>query len=125
VTEKEWLECTNPAKMLDYLQDKASDRKLRLFILACCYRVQDLIPEERIRHVPESFADVQPTEMDLWFFRKGMQTDVTMPSSGSPPAAPDPVRSSLAAANISWATARIVTRASGGKVFDSIYSLPR
>jgi hypothetical protein len=30
VTEKEWLECSDPKPMLDFLRGKASDRKLRL-----------------------------------------------------------------------------------------------
>ena len=41
VTEAEWLECTEPEKMLEFLRDSgsASDRKLRLFGCACCRRV--------------------------------------------------------------------------------------
>jgi hypothetical protein len=31
MTEQEWLACKDPAPMLDFLRDKASDRKLRLF----------------------------------------------------------------------------------------------
>ena len=43
MTEQEWLACTDPTPMLDYLrtQRTASERKLRLFCAACCRRVWD------------------------------------------------------------------------------------
>ena len=34
--EKTWLASSDPKPMLEYLRNKASDRQLRLFMVACC-----------------------------------------------------------------------------------------
>jgi hypothetical protein len=49
VTEAEWLGATDPAPMLEFLRDRASDRKLRLFAVACCRRVWNLARDERLK----------------------------------------------------------------------------
>src|SRR5262249_45957853 len=39
MTEAEWLVCTDPQKMLDFLGGKSSDRKFRLYACGDCRRV--------------------------------------------------------------------------------------
>jgi hypothetical protein len=49
MTESDWLSCTQSTKMLGLLQSKASDRQLRLFVIACCRRIWPHIVDERSR----------------------------------------------------------------------------
>jgi hypothetical protein len=74
MTEAEWLAATDPTRMLDAVlcSSKASDRKLRLFVVACCRRVWHLL-DERCRHpveVAERFADGLASKRELAVARK-------------------------------------------------------
>jgi hypothetical protein len=53
MTEAEWNACTDHIIMLDYLRARASDRKLRLFAVACCRRVWDHLRDPRSKEAVE------------------------------------------------------------------------
>src|SRR5262245_39027698 len=69
MTEIEWQACQQPWKMLEYLQHKASARKLRLVAVACCRWLWHLLTDDRSRQaiaVAELFADGRVSGRALW-----------------------------------------------------------
>jgi hypothetical protein len=68
MTEAEWLTCTAPTKMVRHLARGASPRKLRLYGVACCRRIWDLLGQDHWRaavDLAERFADDEATAADL------------------------------------------------------------
>ena len=65
MTEEEWAHCTEPAPMLAFLRGRASDRKLRLFAVACCRHLLRRVavdPKDvRAVDVAERYADGEAT----------------------------------------------------------------
>ncbi|QEL17145.1 hypothetical protein [Limnoglobus roseus] len=60
MTEDEWLTVNEPSPMLQFVHGKGSDRKLRLFAVACCDRISRLIstePGRRCVEVARRMAD--------------------------------------------------------------------
>jgi hypothetical protein len=73
MTEAEWLACRDPTSMLRLLLEtgKTSERKLRLFGVACCRRLWEL-SNDAVREaveVAERFADTQATAAELHLAR--------------------------------------------------------
>jgi hypothetical protein len=83
MTEAEWMACADPQSMLEFLRGKASDRKLRLFAVACCRQVWHLIPEGLSREaveVSEQYADGRVSLLP--FHRKFIIDFATRPVAG-------------------------------------------
>ncbi|HYT92794.1 MAG TPA: hypothetical protein VEL76_29020 [Gemmataceae bacterium] len=52
-TEAEWLACDDPSSMLRRARFRFARRKSRLFAVACCRRIWDLLVDERSRRAVE------------------------------------------------------------------------
>jgi hypothetical protein len=73
MTEYEWQNCTDPTPLLVFLRGKASERKLRLFAVACCRRVWRQMtdgPSRRVVGVAERYADGSAGEAERLFSSK-------------------------------------------------------
>lgn len=69
MTEAEWLECTDPEPMLDFLPPKHSPRKCLLFSCACYYhvweRLRDDEPLKSLTLMMERYADTEVSYDEL------------------------------------------------------------
>ncbi len=69
MTETEWLTATDPEPMLESLQGKADDRKLRLFAVSCARRIWHFLDSDISRTAilaAEDAADQNTSDADLW-----------------------------------------------------------
>ena len=59
MTQADWLASRHPAMMLRFLGGRATPRRLRLFLCACCYSVWDSLPAwcRTAVEVGEGYAD--------------------------------------------------------------------
>jgi hypothetical protein len=68
MTEDEWNDCTVPTDMLEFIQNKVSERKLQLFVSGCArrvwYRFRDARSKRAIE-VTEQYADGAATREEL------------------------------------------------------------
>ncbi len=69
MTEHEWQACADPAPMLEGFHDRASMRKLRLFAVACCRRIERHWPSDsaapRLLEVCERHAEGHASVREL------------------------------------------------------------
>jgi hypothetical protein len=77
MTESDWGSSTDPTAMLAFLRDGgASERKLRLFAVACCRRVWDRLPDPRSQQAVETaerFADGTASAEEMGVTRRSAE----------------------------------------------------
>jgi hypothetical protein len=69
MTEPEWLSCTDPTPMIEFLADRLSARKARLWSCACVRRAWRFLTDPRSRkavQAAERFADGRIGARALW-----------------------------------------------------------
>ena len=59
MTEAEWLTCSEPKPLLEFLTGRASDRKLRLFAVDCCRRVKHLLRDGYLKNSRKAIGVVE------------------------------------------------------------------
>ena len=72
MNESEWLSNPPLGRMLDYIEDVARERKIRLFALACCRRVECALVDDRSRSALaglEQYIEGQLNRDDLLMLR--------------------------------------------------------
>jgi hypothetical protein len=73
MTEAEWNHCTDPQAMLNFLRGRADERKLRLFLVACCRRVQHLFTREPVRAALDTAEDYADGRADRGRLREALR----------------------------------------------------
>ena len=67
MTEKEWLQCTEVDRLMNFSKDKGSCRKYRLMVIACCRRIWHLLgkKEQAVVETAENFLERKATAKEL------------------------------------------------------------
>src|SRR4051812_11588332 len=87
--EADWLVSTNSGEMLDFCKGRLGERKIRLFLVACCRRIWEYLKDKRSRRlveVAERYADGEATlkQLDTAFNRAGeAQEDIHLGGGGA------------------------------------------
>jgi hypothetical protein len=82
MTEEEWLLWAEAERMLDFVESRTTQRKLRLVVVACCRKLWADLPDEESRwavEVGERFADGLATEENREAARQAAGRHLTLP----------------------------------------------
>lgn len=80
MTESDWLASSDPGPMLEFVRGTVDDRKVRLFQVACCRRIWNLMPDDACREaveLAERYADGETTDRRRVAMRKRMNLPTT------------------------------------------------
>jgi hypothetical protein len=111
VTEAVWLACDDPVSMLTHLQsiDKANERKLRLFSVACCRRLIAKVPvrprRQRAVEVAELYADGLASDSELSAVCLYANNTAEHACRGVAESEPGIIHADCTAGNAAWAMA--------------------
>lgn len=75
-TQADWRSCADPEPLLHFLQGKGTERKWRLYAVACCRRIDYLFADERSRRAVEvaaRYAEGNATATELGDARAAAQ----------------------------------------------------
>jgi hypothetical protein len=90
IDDQEWQECREPERLLAALQPPPEERKLHLWVAACCRRIEPALTEPRARRmveVAERFAEGLADDEELRQARLGVARSIEeQPSAFCPEA---------------------------------------
>jgi hypothetical protein len=93
MTESEWLACTDPEEMLEFLRGKASDRKLRLSAVACCRHLLGQVSvnpwDQEAVDAAERYADGEASDVELQTAAEATTSDWTAAYACAEAASPE------------------------------------
>jgi hypothetical protein len=130
MTEAEWQACTDPVRMLEFLDaiGPTRHRKQRLFAVACCRRVAHLITDSRALaalDLTERHADGTASSEEFWAGALAARRAYTADES---PDAHTAVHLAVAYAVshcIDWKACRAIADLIGSAAFEAAPSLPQ